>query len=152
MNRVRTNRYATDSGTRRRTTGAGGNRTTAHDLSALVVDNDRSTRKMAATMLRTIGYTVCTAGDAAQALLDFSEKSLSLLLTDFEMPVINGYQLGRKIKSEYPGTRVVIMTGMSRAAVKGLMGDEVIDGWLFKPFYLAELKTLLERAALPAKV
>lgn len=151
MNRVQTNRHAKDSDTRRRTTGICGHRATAHGVSALVVDNDPATRRMAATMLRTIGCTVHTAGDGAQALLDFSSTPFNLVLTDFEMPVINGYQLGRKIKSEYPGTRVVIMTGLSRVAVEGLMGDDVVDGWLFKPFYLAELETLLERVPLPAK-
>jgi CheY-like chemotaxis protein len=71
------------------------------------------------------------------------------VLSDYEMPAINGYQLGRKIKSKVPQIRVVIMTGLDRAAVAGLMSDESIDGWLFKPFYLEELQALLEHVGLP---
>ena len=72
------------------------------------------------------------------------------MVSDYEMPAINGYQLGRRIKSQYPGTRVLIMTGLCRAAVTGLISDDSIDGWLFKPFYLEDLKTLLVRVGLPA--
>lgn len=120
-------------------------------MAALVVDDDPVMLELAAAMLEKIGYKVHAAGEGAQALLDFSKAPCDLVLTDFQMPAINGYQLGRKIKSQYPGTRVVIMTGLSRTAMSELMSDSCIDGWLFKPFDLAELLILLERVGLPGK-
>jgi len=117
-------------------------------LTALVVDDSPSTLKLAAAMLKKLGYEVRTAGEGAEALFHFHNSPCELVLTDYEMPAINGYQLGRKIKSKAPEIRVVIMTGLGRAAVAGLISDETIDGWLFKPFYLEELKTLLERVGL----
>jgi DNA-binding response OmpR family regulator len=109
-------------------------------------------RKMVATMLRINGFTVYTADDGVQALLKLSTTPCSVVLSDYEMPFINGYQLGNKIKCKYPGTRVVIMTGLRRSAVLGMMGDSAIDGWLFKPFSLAEIKTLLWRIVPSAMV
>lgn len=143
MKQNQTKKRIKDSGDCQRTARAGGNRTAGHGLAALVVDDDPAMRKMVATMLRKSGFTVYTAGDGAQAILKLSTTPCSLVLSDYEMPFINGYKLCRKIKSKYPGTRVVIMTGLRRSAVVGLMGDSAIDGWLFKPFSLAEVKNLL---------
>jgi CheY-like chemotaxis protein len=140
-----------NSESRRCTIAEDGYRRAAHRLAALVVDDDEVMRRLATTMLRNIGFSVRTASEGSQALLDFKLAPCDLVLTDYEMPAINGYQLGCEIKSQNPSTCVVIMTGSSRAAVKGLMSNGGIDGWLFKPFYWAELKNLLERAGLHPK-
>ncbi len=115
----------------------------ADGLTALVVDNDPAMVELAAGMLRKIGYQVNIASEGAQALFDFHRSPCNLVLAGFEMLAINGYQLGRRIKCQRPTTQVLIMTGLHRAAVAGLMFDGHIDGWLFKPFRLEDLKTLL---------
>jgi CheY-like chemotaxis protein len=150
MNCAQSTRHGRESDTPRCDVGAGGNRAAAHGLAALVVDDDPSSLKLSAAMLNRIGYAVRKAAEGMQALFDLSGAPCELVLTDYEMPGINGYQLGRKIKSQHPATRVVIMTGLSRHAVAGMMSDVSIDGWLFKPFDQAELKTMLERVGLPA--
>lgn len=122
---------------------------TTPGLTALAVDDNPVMLEMAAGMLKELGYEVSTTGEGAEALFHFHSSPCDLVLTDYEIPAINGYQLGRKIKSQYPGTRVVVTTGLCRAAMAGLMSDEGIDGWLFKPFQLEELKALLERVGLP---
>ena len=151
MKYVQTSRDGMNSGSRRPVTRTGGNRTAVHGLKALVVDDDPAALKLAAAMLGKIGFVVRTAGEGVQVLSDTSRTPCDLVLADLEMPAINGYQLGREIKSRHPGTRVVIMTGLNRTAVTGLMSDGSIDGWLFKPFTLSELQTLLERVGLPVK-
>jgi CheY-like chemotaxis protein len=152
MNDVQASWHVSDSATQQSITGARDNRTAAQGLAALVVDDHPAMLKMAAIMLRKIGYFVYTADDGVQALLNFSTTPCDLVLTDYEMPVINGYKLGIKIKSEHPEIRVVIMTGSSRAAVEGLMSDSGIDGWLFKPFKMVELTTILEQVGLSTNV
>lgn len=152
MNCVQSTQDRRDSNSRRHAIGTDGNTTdTRAVLQALVVDDEPVMRKLAATMLERFGFSVNVSGHGTQALSDFSRAPCDLVLTDFEMPSINGYQLSRKIKSLQPGTRVVIMTGLSRTAVTGLMGDSRIDGWLFKPFCLAELKSILKRVGISAK-
>jgi CheY-like chemotaxis protein len=132
--------------------GASGNRNATYDHTALVVDDSPDMLRLAAAMLKTLGYEVSLAAEGAQALYDFHSSPSDLVLTDYEMPAINGYQLGRRIKTANPETRVVIMTGLCRAAVVGLMGDGRIDGWLFKPFQMKELSVLLSRLGLPPAV
>ncbi len=149
MNIAQTTRSGTDLDIPIRRSGASGNRNITNGLTALVVDDCPSMLKLTAAMLKNLGYEVRTAGEGTEALFHFHSSPCGLVLTDYEMPAINGYQLGRKIKSKVPEIRVVIMTGLGRAAVAELMSDDSIDGWLFKPFYLEELKTLLEHVGLP---
>ena len=117
-------------------------------ITALVVDDNPGMLQRAAAMLEELGYSVHTAAEGADALFHFHCSPCEFLLTNYEMPAINGFQLGRKVKSQFPETRVVIMTGLGRAAVTGLMSDEGIDGWLFKPFCLKELNILLSQVGL----
>jgi len=132
-----------------RTSGTGGRRKNTLGLTALVVDDNPAMLKQTAGMLEDLGYCVYTAAEGSEALFHFQSSPCELLLTGYEMPAINGFQLGRKVKFQFPGTRVVIMTGLRRAAVAGLMSDKGIDGWLFKPFYLEELNALLSQVGLP---
>ena len=120
-----------------------GIKNTINGPTALVVDDNPDMLRLAEAMLKTFGYEVSTAAEGAQALYQFHGSPSDLVLTDYQMPAINGYQLGRRIKTSNPETRVVIMTGLSRAAVAGPMRDGHIDGWLFKPFFLKELAVLL---------
>jgi DNA-binding response OmpR family regulator len=124
----------------------------AESPTAMVVDDDPAMLRLTAAMLVGIGYEVRTAGEGTDALFDSRNSPCDLVLTDYEMPIINGYQLGRRIKSQRPATRVVIMTGLGRAAVAGLMADNSIDGWLFKPFHLEELKAMLSGIGLSLEI
>jgi DNA-binding response OmpR family regulator len=129
---------------------ADGERTSTRSLEVLVVDDDPITLKLIAAMMGKIGFTVRTAVDGSQAFRNFVRKPCDFVLSDLEMPAVKGDQLGRKIKSGHPGTRVAIMTGLSRVAVSSLMSDGCIDGWLFKPFRLEDLEILLEQIGLSA--
>lgn len=121
----------------------------AGGLTAMVVDDDQILLRLAANILTHVGFDVYTAGDGKQALFEFERRPCWLVLTDYEMPFINGYQLGLRIKARYPGTRTVIMTGKGRAEMDLLMNDSRIDGWLFKPFSLGQLTELLSRIGMP---
>ena len=112
-------------------------------LLAMVVDDSPIVLKFATTIVEKLGYRVCTASDGLQALALLKDARCKLVLTDYEMPTINGYQLAKKVKSQLPSIRVVIMTGLCQNQVIELMNDQDIDGWLFKPFGLEELKAIL---------
>jgi two-component system, NarL family, capsular synthesis sensor histidine kinase RcsC len=110
---------------------------------AMVVDDSPIVLKFATTIVEKLGYRVCTASDGLQALALLKDARCKLVLTDYEMPTINGYQLAKKVKSQLLSIRVVIMTGLCQNQVIELMNDQDIDGWLFKPFGLEELKAIL---------
>ena len=116
---------------------------------ALVVDDCPLVREFAATMLAKLSYKVHKASEGCEALLYLKESSCQLVLTDYEMPAINGFQLGLKIKNLFPETRVVIMTGLDQASVTDMVREPIIDAWLFKPFGMQEFKRALEMIGLP---
>ncbi len=65
----------------------------------LVVDDSVTLRRIMASVLSDAGYEVDTAADGAEALDRAQRVSFDLLLTDFIMPRLNGYQLAQAIRS-----------------------------------------------------
>jgi two-component system response regulator YesN len=63
-----------------------------------------------------------------------------LLVTDLEMPDINGFDLAHMIKKEVHDTKVIIMTGRHEKECLEMIAARWVDGWLFKPFNLEELE------------
>ena len=100
----------------------------------LVVHSSLDILNLMAAMFLKFGYQVTTARDSANALLSFGRNPCDLLFTDLEMPVLDGYHLARLVKKHHPQTKTVAMTCCCQAEVIDLMGDGIVDGWLFKPF------------------
>ena len=117
-------------------------------LNVIVVEDNPVVLQMVAAMMQQLGHCITTAGDGAEALIKFIEKPCELVLTDYEIPVINGYHLGRRIKLQSPNTKVIVMTAFSKESIAGLMPGEHIDAWLFKPFMLDDLRTAVNRVRL----
>src|SRR5262249_49301998 len=70
----------------------------------LLVDDSVSVRKFVGGMLERAGFHVVTARDGAEALQLVSEQSVNVVVTDLEMPRLNGYELIRDL-SRYATTR-----------------------------------------------
>lgn len=143
MNNCQSIRHERGIGSGARSSRASGKQKITNGLTALVVDDNPNTLRFAAAMLENLGYNVHMACEGVEALFHLKDWPCELVLTDYQMPAINGFQLGKKVKSNFPGTRVVIMTGLGQAAVTGMMSDDIIDAWLFKPFRMQKLKETL---------
>lgn len=81
---------------------------------ALVVDDSKATRMILARTLKEFGYRVAEAGDGQEALRELSqlEKAPELILTDWNMPVMNGLEFLREVRKEnrYGASAVVMVT------------------------------------------
>ena len=102
----------------------------------LLVEDDPSLRKMAAEVLRDGGYNVLTAACGSDALQVAAGHSgpLDVLLTDVVMPGMTGRELADQIVGQYPGTRVLYMSGYTEDAIEnhGLHGQTLTV--IQKPF------------------
>ncbi len=103
-----------------------------------MVDDDVSILQMMASILRDAGYAVLAAHsgkDALHALQPPPEK-LDLLVTDVEMPGMNGHELARRVESEWPSTRIMLVSGFN------LRNERLDPSWCFlaKPFTSAQLR------------
>jgi CheY-like chemotaxis protein len=73
-------------------------RTVARRLRVLLVDDSLVTREMERRLLEDAGFEVIGAGDAEEALSQIGERSYDCLVTDIEMPGMDGFELTRHIR------------------------------------------------------
>jgi two-component system OmpR family response regulator len=106
-----------------------------------VVDDEPAIRAFIAGGLRASGYDVVVAASGRDALAAVYADTLSpaLLLTDIEMPGMNGIELAARLRADRPATRVVLMTGREASAARAREHQGLVEGVLLKPFGLAEL-------------
>ncbi|MEI6634700.1 MAG: response regulator [Chlamydiota bacterium] len=93
--------------------------------SILVVDDDPFSREMLRIFIEKRGHSTDLADDGTDALaLLKSGRAYDLVISDINMPRMDGLTLLREIKKEAPGTRVILVTGGSVKPVTG--ADAVI--------------------------
>ncbi len=81
-------------------------------LSILVVDDEDSVREMLAWMLDEAGYRVHEAAGGAQALRFLREHGpVDVLLSDINMPGIDGLELSVRVRQEWPDLPVLLISG-----------------------------------------
>ncbi|MCY2989598.1 MAG: response regulator [Planctomycetota bacterium] len=79
----------------------------------LVVDDSPTTRAVLRNVFTAAGYVVCTASDGAEALERLRSQAFDLVVTDVEMPRLNGLDLTRQIKAKF-GLPVILVTGKEK--------------------------------------
>jgi len=104
----------------------------------LVVDDDHIIRTIVSQMLSRLGYDVWSAADAREGLGIFLQNRFDIVLSDFEMPGMDGVDLAHSIKQRSPSTPVVIMTGARTENIFS-RSSTAVDVVVSKPFTMAEL-------------
>jgi two-component system chemotaxis sensor kinase CheA len=79
----------------------------------LVVDDSPTTRTILRNVLATAGYSVHTAADGVDALERLRYQPVDLVVTDVQMPRMNGFELTRQLKLQF-GLPVILVTGMEK--------------------------------------
>lgn len=112
----------------------------------LLVDDENDLREVLDISLSDSGYEVLTAANGVQALSILKEKDIPVVITDIKMPGIDGIELLRKIKNNYPETEVIMLTGHGDLdlAIKSLK-HEATD-FITKPINDDALEMALSRA------
>ena len=117
-------------------------------MNALVVDDDETSIIMVENVLNQMGYEVQVAHNGREALDILEKKSIHLVITDWEMPEMNGIELCHAIRrADFSGYVYIIMiTGKdgSRQRIEGLRAGA--DNFLTKPVNPAELLVCLKTA------
>ena len=116
----------------------------------LIVDDNPDILKLVSKMAVCLGYQPTTAENGVDALYYLTRGHYDLVITDYEMPFIDGYQLADQIKEKHFGTKVIIMTGHCEKEVEDLLdGSGIVDGLLLKPFNLEAMREKIERVCSP---
>ena len=101
--------------------------------SILLVDDDEVLRERLAQALRSRGYEVKTAGNAAEALREVASESPEMAVLDLKMPGMSGLELLRELRHQDPATRVLMLTGYGSIATAVQAVREGAVGYLPKP-------------------
>jgi len=104
-----------------------------------VVDDDIFIRKIVEDRLNTEGYTVTTAEDGKVGWEKFLENSYQLIITDINMPELNGIELLNKIIATNIKVPAVVMSGGLSKAMEELIEATGAKAFLRKPFSVKEL-------------
>jgi two-component system chemotaxis response regulator CheY len=103
---------------------------------ALVVDDSTSMRQMVAFTLQQAGFQVIEGSDGQDALGKVSGKSVNLVVTDLNMPVMDGITLIKELRktANFKFTPILMLTTESQDSKKQEGKSAGATGWLVKPF------------------
>jgi DNA-binding NtrC family response regulator len=113
----------------------------------LIVDDEPSVLLTLAANLELEGFEVLTAGDPRQALELAEHEDFDVLLTDVRMPGMDGVELFRRLKVMKPALRTIVMTAFAGEELLDQGLQEGVYTVLRKPFDIAQLAQLANRAA-----
>ncbi|MFT5068709.1 MAG: two-component system chemotaxis response regulator CheY [Candidatus Paceibacteria bacterium] len=102
----------------------------------LAVDDSASMRQMVVFTLESAGYDVVEAVDGQQALDIAKNESFDLVLSDINMPVMNGIELVKQLRQleAYKYTPILMLTTETSSDRKMAGKGAGATGWVVKPF------------------
>ena len=111
----------------------------------LVVDDDGGAVHALRTLLELDGYDVDALLSPTEALAHLASQSYAAVVTDLEMPLVNGVEVVRAAKKARPGTRVVVVSAYAQSPAADKALSEGADRVLGKPL---DYEALLSELAL----
>jgi DNA-binding NtrC family response regulator len=119
----------------------------------LVVDDEESQRTALASMIKLWGYLVETAADGQEALEKLSSFGAHVIVTDLNMPRMNGQELLKRLKEDPDAPLAIVQTAYGSLETAVNMVHDLGAFWfLEKPVQSQALRMLLERAAAQEKL
>ncbi|KAE9648647.1 transporter substrate-binding domain-containing protein [Pseudomonas sp. PB106] len=127
-----------------------------HSLNILVIDDYPANRLLLSQQLSYLGHRVTDAEDGAKGLRTWRNQTFDVVITDCNMPVMNGYQLARAIRDEeaargLPRSLVLGFTANALAEERERCAEAGMDDCLFKPISLKDLNLRLATVVAQAR-
>src|SRR5438552_14982879 len=118
----------------------------------LIADDEDSMRQLVARAIAMDGHATVTAEDGAEALeiLTRDNGAFDLLLTDIQMPVMDGIALALSAARDFPDLTILLMTGYAAQRERASNLTAIAHDVISKPFSIADIRTAVA-GALAAK-
>ena len=115
----------------------------------LTIDDSSSVRLMVKMTLKGAGYDVDDAADGAQGLKAATARAYDAIITDINMPVMDGVEFIRRFRAtpQGKGVPLVVLTTESDAGLKQQAREAGAMGWLMKPFKQEQLVSVVQKVA-----
>lgn len=113
----------------------------------LIVDDSESIRELVTLTLESSGYRVEKGVDGKDAQKYLDGREISLVITDLNMPNVDGIQLIKEIRAnkDYASTPILMLTTESQAAKKEEARAAGATGWIIKPFVQEKLLEVVKK-------
>jgi two-component system chemotaxis response regulator CheY len=116
-------------------------------IKVLIVDDQMSMRSLVRNGLQQLGMVeISEAGDGEDGLRSLMTKPVNLVITDYNMPKLDGLGLLRALRAHAPlkGTAVIMLTGRADRELVQRAVQFGVNNYLAKPFTVAQLKEKIE--------
>ena len=119
--------------------------------SILIVDDSNSVRTVVGITLRGAGYEVLEAGDGIQALQRLDGRKIHLIISDVNMPGMDGLAFLKAVKQhgQYRFTPVMMLTTEAGEEKMAIGRQEGARAWLTKPFRPEQMLMAVQKLVLP---
>lgn len=116
-------------------------------LNVLAIDDSRTIRELLQQALGKAGFTVKTANDGIEGVETFKESNVDVVITDINMPRMDGFGVITSIREGGVNATVpiLVLTTESGADLKARARNAGATGWIVKPFDDAGLISALKR-------
>ena len=113
----------------------------------MTVDDSRTMREMVSFTLKSAGYEVVEAEDGKAALSVISTTKVDAVITDLNMPNMNGFELIRSLRANptYKFTPILMLTTEGDDARKQEGKSAGATGWIVKPFNPEKLVDVVKK-------
>jgi two-component system, cell cycle response regulator CpdR len=114
----------------------------------LIADDEDSMRSLLARAIAMDGHDIWVAQDGAEALdiLTREAGAFDLLLTDIQMPVMDGIALALTAARDFPKLTILLMTGFAYQRERASNLNAIVHDVITKPFSVADIRTAVAAA------
>jgi two-component system, cell cycle response regulator CpdR len=114
----------------------------------LLADDDAAMRDLVGRALGSEGHAVVVAHDGQDALDKASSANtpFDILVTDVQMPLVDGISLAEQMLGKQPGLRVILMSGLQSEISRADRLKSQTTHFLMKPFTLDQIRSLVRQA------
>lgn len=119
------------------------------NMNVLVVEDDPSLRRILVSIVKKLGFqNIREAENGQKALMTITNTSIGLVLTDLNMPIMDGLQLSKMIRAQakYDHVPILVITASDTKEVIVKAGKSGVNGYIIKPFKIKQVISKIESA------
>jgi len=118
-------------------------------LDILYVEDEENTREEVTFFLKKMCRSVTTAANGAEGLALFKEHSFDMVITDIQMPVMNGLDMAKEIRKTDATIPIAVTTAYSDSEFLVKSIECGIDKYILKPIDMMEMLTVIQKCTEP---
>jgi len=113
----------------------------------MVVDDVQHMRELLSLILKNEGYDVIESVNGKDALAKLDGLSIDMLITDLNMPVMNGFELVKRLRNrdDFHSTPVIMVSSENHEAIKEKARHIGVNEWIIKPLIPSDLMDAVRR-------